>query len=276
MAPWFAVHGGYSYDDRRISLVEKANQITQPVAPTTPTDQTNRMNAGTVGFRIKPVYAVTINLDAEIGRADKPIYPISERNYHALRGRIEYRRGPVRLSAYARTDYNTNSISLTSFASHSRQYGADATWTPSQRFALDLGYSKLHLDTLGGLVFFANAKLITGDQSYYVSNIHTATLMSRFTVARRVDLSVGYSHVQDLGDGRATPLQGAAVTNQPAFLAAQTFPLRFLSPQARFSLRLTNRVRWNTGYQYYGYREHFAALQSYRAHTGYSSVSWSF
>jgi hypothetical protein len=277
LLPWFSVHGGYTYDDRRISLVEKATQITSPFGPTTPTDQTNRLNAGTIGFRIKPVRAVTVNLDAEIGRADKPIYPISERDYHALRGRIEYRRGPIRLSAYARTDYNTNSVSLTSFASHSRQYGVDASWTPSTRFAIDAGYSKLHLDTLGGLVYcVARNQLISGDQSYYASNIHTASLMSRFTVARRADISVGYSHVQDLGDGRAAPGQGPGYTTQPAFLAAQTFPLRFLSPQARFSLRLTQRVRWNTGYQYYGYREDFATLQNYRAHTGYSSVSWSF
>jgi hypothetical protein len=59
-------------------------------------------------------------------------------------------------------------------------------------------------------------------------------------------------------------------------LEAQTFPLRFLSPQARFSLRLTPKIRWNVGYQYYGYREQFATDQNYRANTGYSSVSWSF
>ena len=65
-------------------------------------------------------------------------------------------------------------------------------------------------------------------------------------------------------------------TSQPAFQAAQTFPLRFLSPQARLSFRITPKIRWNAGYQYYGYREDFSITQDYWAHTGYSSVSWSF
>src|ERR1700691_5586409 len=98
----------------------------------------------------------------------------------------------------------------------------------------------------------------------------------RDSVRKRVDISVGYSHVQDIGDGRATPLGTGAYTSMPALLEAQTFPLRFLPPQARLSLRLTPKIRWNVGYQYYGYHEDFAALQNYRAHTGYSSVSWSF
>jgi len=45
---------------------------------------------------------------------------------------------------------------------------------------------------------------------------------------------------------------------------------------ARISIRVSNRVRWNAGYQYYGYAEDFSALQNYRAHTGYSSLAWSF
>ena len=61
---------------------------------------------------------------------------------------------------------------------------------------------------------------------------------------------------------------------------AQTFPLRYLSPQGRISVRINEKLRWNAGYQYYGYHEDFSVLQStsqnYRAHTGYSSVLWSF
>ena len=62
----------------------------------------------------------------------------------------------------------------------------------------------------------------------------------------------------------------------PAFQAAQTFPLSFQSPLARFSLRITEKIRWNAGYQYYGYKEDFYNRENYRAHTGYTSVLWSF
>jgi hypothetical protein len=137
------------------------------------------------------------------------------------------------------------------------------------------------LYTLGGLDYFANGQDISGASSLYISNIHTANLGARFTVLKRADIYLGYGHVQDVGDGRAGTSIGGGLLNivpvpQPPFIAAQTFPLRYLSPEARLSIRITPKIRWNAGYQYYGYNEHFADLQDYRAHTGYSSISWSF
>jgi hypothetical protein len=273
---WITVHGGYTYDDRRISSVADANLITTGLVPLTPVDQTNVLNQGTLGIRIKPAKTLTVTLDADLGHADKPIYPISEKDYHALRARAEYKLKTLRMSTYAKSDYNNNSDSLTSYASHSRQYGVNGSWIPLEWFSIDAGYDRLHLDSLGGISYFLNSALVTGDESYYVSNLHTGTLAAHFAVRKRVDISVGYSHVQDVGDGRATALGTGLYTSQPALLAAQTFPLRFLSPQARVSLRITPKIRWNVGYQYYGYREDFSSLQDYRAHTGYSSMSWSF
>jgi hypothetical protein len=92
-------------------------------------------------------------------------------------------------------------------------------------------------------------------------------------VGARVDLSIGFSIVQDVGDGRATP---TGTTLTPAFIAAQTFPLRYLSPQGKFSFKINGKIRWNVGYQHYAYRETFSLLQDYRAHTGYTSLAWSF
>ena len=60
---------------------------------------------------------------------------------------------------------------------------------------------------------------------------------------------------------------------------AQTFPLSFQSPLARLSVRLSPKVRWNLGWQYYNYHEDFQlwiAPQNYHASTGYTSVLWSF
>jgi hypothetical protein len=273
---WFSIHAGFTYDDRRIGSVTNAALITNGLPLLTPTTQTNLLFQETLGFRIKAAKSLTISVDGDLGRADKPIYPISEKDYHALRARAEYKLKTLRMTAYAKSDYNTNSASLTSFASHSRQYGADASWVPVDWFSIDADYSRLHLDTLGGIAYFLNAALVTGDEAYYVSNIHTATLSTRFTVRKRADIALGYSHVQDAGDGRSSPLGSGAYTSQPALLAAQTFPLRYLSPSARLSIRITPKLRWNVGYQYYGYREDFSAVQNYRAHTGYSSVSWSF
>ncbi len=208
-----------------------------------------------------------------------PYTPISDKNYQTFHARAEYKLKSFRLGAFAKTDYNLNSVSLTSYASHSRNYGVDGSWTPNNWFAIDAGYNKIHLNTLGGMDFFDVGQL-TNFNSLYISNIHTATLGARFSIRKRADFYVGYSHTQDVGDGRSTadglPLGEGASTNLDAFLAAQTFPVKFLSPEARFSLQLNKRMRWNLGYQYYGYAEQFSSIQNFHAHTGYSSVLFSF
>jgi hypothetical protein len=276
-AKWVGIHAGYSFSNRQIGSIEGSDIVGQPPSDRDLAKQSNNLNAGTLGLRLRPRKALTIRLDAEIGRADKPIYPISERNYHALNGRVEYKTRSVRLSAYAGSDYNTNSNSLTSYASHSRRYGADGSWSGTSWFSVDLGYSRMHLDTLGGLAYFLGRTEVTGDQSYYVSNIHAGSLAARFAAGKRADVSIGMNIVQDTGDGRATASGVPTVySTQPAFLAAQTFPLRFLSPQARVSFKITEKLRWNAGFQHYGYREDFSTLQNYRAQTGYSSLQWSF
>ncbi len=150
---WFTVHGGFTYDDRRIHSFE-ATQQNAPPGPRVGVTQTNLLHAGTLGFRIKPIKPVTITLDGDLGRTDHPIFPISDGNYQALRARVEYKRKSFRASAFARSDYNINSASLDVFASHSRQYGIDATWTATDWFAIDAGYSRIHLDTLGGINYF--------------------------------------------------------------------------------------------------------------------------
>jgi hypothetical protein len=181
-----------------------------------------------------------------------------------------------RAGAYAKSDYNINSDMLTSFASHARQYGADGSWTPRSWFSIDASYTKLHLNTLGGINYFDAGVNVTGESSYYLSNIHSANLSAHFTLLKRADIDAGYSHVQDVGDGRATPDGAGVYSALPALQAAQTFPLRYLSPQVRLSIRITPKLRWNAGYQYYGYREQFSAAQDYRAHTGFSSLAFSF
>ena len=81
-----------------------------------------------------------------------------------------------------------------------------------------------------------------GESSYYVSNIHSANLGARFTFLKRADLYAGYSHVQDVGDGRATPVGAGVDSTLAALEAVQTFPLRYLSPQVRLSIRITPKL----------------------------------
>jgi hypothetical protein len=221
-------------------------------------------------------------LDGEIGRANHPFTPKSDGHFQALGARVQYKHKSLLLSAYAQSNYNNNSITLTAYSSHARTYAANASWTPRAWLSFNADYSKLHLDTLGGLSFFDSGNLLQNQYSLYISNLQTGNLGVRFVIGKRVDLYAGYSHVQDTGDGRSTAAGAGFGPTIPEFQIAQTFPLRFISPLGRLSVKLTNRVRWNVGYQYYGYHEDFFTGQgflpdqAYRAHTGYTSVLWSF
>lgn len=273
MKSWLNWHAGYEYSNRRIN---SSPQFVIAGGPATaPFSQTNELNSGVGGVRIRPISPLTISLDAEIGRASRPFTPRSERDYHALNGRIQYKLKSLQLVAAASSDYNDNSVSLSAYSSHARTYSATASWNPKHWIGFDAAYAKLHLDTLGGIAFFADSVLFPNQVSYFVSNLHSGTLNLRMNF-KRADLYVGYSRVQDTGDGRASPVSTVAGPNLPAFQTAQTFPLKFQSPSARLSFRISERVRWNFGYQYFGYRESFFSGENYLAHTGYTSVLWSF
>ncbi|MFN0166399.1 MAG: hypothetical protein ACKV22_08200 [Bryobacteraceae bacterium] len=271
--------GGYRWSNRRFRSVDGfAFPGSTPARAAN--EQENTLHSGAAGVRWRPVKPLTVVLDGEVARADRPFTPISERNLHALGTRVQYKQKSLLLSAAYKQNYNVNSANLSFHSSRSRNYFFDASWAPRDWFAFDTSYAKIHLDTLTGLAFFISNQLVGGQQSLYLSNIHTANLGLRFAARKRADLYIGYSISEDAGDGRASASAPAGVSAALALLyPAQTFPLRFQSPLARVSFRLHTKLRWNAGWQLYKYNERFkltAIPQDYRAHTGYTSVTWSF
>ncbi len=278
--PRFGLYTGYEYSDRLVRSNESA------ATPGSPYDgliaqQSNHQHVGSVGFNWLIWKGLRLHAEGEIGRNDAPFYPTSLKDYHAISGRVQYRVKKIQLSANYKEDYNNNSITLTSYSSHARNFTASGTWSPLRWFLVDASYSHLHLDTLGGIAFFAGsprASLITGDNSIYVSNIHAATLGVRFVVGKRADLFVGYNVTRDVGDGRLAN-SGPSDSVLALLYSVQTFPLIFQSPVARISIQLHEKLRFNMGFQYYGYKEDFGLLsinENYRGNTGYTSLQWSF
>ena len=271
---WIGFFAGYDYSDRSIGSILTLG------APLY--EQTNILNAGVFGVRARPLAPLTILLSGEVGHANRPFSPKSDKNYQTLNARVQYKKKSLMLSAYAQTNYNNDSISLTAYSSHARTYAANFSWSPLGWLSFNADYVKLHLDTLGGLSFFDSGELLQNQYSLYISNLHTGNIGLRFALGKRVDLYAGYSHIQDTGDGRNNPLGTGFGTTIPEFQAAQTFPMKYLSPLTRVSVKISNRIRWNAGYQYYGYHEDFFTGQdflpdhAYRAQTAYSSVLWSF
>jgi hypothetical protein len=224
---------------------------------------------------VRTFKGLTVSINGELGEANQPFTPKSDKDYHALAARSEYKWKSLRLSAQTKSDYNVNSISLSSYSSHARIYSGSGSWNPRSWLSLDATASKTHVDTLGGIAFFAGGNLFQNQLSYYVSNLYAATFSTHLT-HKRFDLWLGYSRVQDSGDGRLQPTATIIGPNLTAFETAQTYPLKFQVPQARLSVQIQERLRFNCGYQYFGYHETFSTGENYAAHTGYTSLLWSF
>ena len=286
---WIGFYAGYRYTDRLVRTTEgypapgDANSTVNSFF-----ENTNHLHSGTVGVRLRPLKNLTANLEGEVGRADNPLTPVSDRNYHTLNGRVSYRTRTVQLSTSYKQVYNMNApVVLSAYSSHSRNYSANASWAPRDWVSLDASYVKLHLDSVSGIAYFAgtNRATLRQDNSLYVSNVHAANFGARIAVAKRADVYVGYTITKDTGDGRASaatvfdPVTGLGNPAAALFAGVQTFPLAYQSPLARVSVRITPKLRWNAGYQFYNYHEEFGVLgyyQNFHAHTGYTSVTWAF
>ncbi len=268
LRPWISLQGGYQFSDRRIRSTERVNDT--DFVDLLAAEQSNRLQAATAGFRLRPIKGLILVADGEVGRQNRPFLTTSEKDYHAFGARLEYKQKFYRLAAQARTNVNFNSISLFRHSSRSRNYTVDGSWTPNTRFAVDAGYQKLHLDTITGIAYFLNFNQVDGDRSYFVSNVHAAHAGVRMALLKKLDVYGGFASTKDTGAARA------GFTGQSALLAAQSFPLRYVSPQMRLSYRINEKLRANFGYQYYDYAERVISLQDYRAHTGFLSVLWSF
>ena len=283
-ADWISFFGGYHYADRQVRTVEGLNLLAFQNASTTDSYQvSNQMQSGDAGVRLRPWKPFTISLEGELGRTNNPLTSVSDKNFHTLSGRAQYRVKKLQLGAQYRESYDFNS-SFSLYSSHQRSYSASAVWTPKDWFSLDASYNKLHIDGSSYLAFFAStgsrASLQESYRSLYISNIHSANLGVRFAIRRRADLYVGYSITKDAGDGRSTAAPpGTTDPIQTLLSSVETFPLTYQSPLARVSVRISPKMRWNAGYQFYDYMETFGLLgyyQNFHAHTGFTSVLWSF
>jgi hypothetical protein len=280
---WIGFYAGYHYTFRWVNTIEGFSlPAFANSAENSSYENTNSLSSGTVGVRLRPVKNLTANLEGEVGRADNPLTPVSDRDYHTLNGRVSYRVKKLQLSTTYKQFYNVNApVALSAYSSHSRNYTANASLALKGWWSLDASYMKLHLNTIGGIAFFAGPvgrPTLQDGVSLFISNVHVANLGVRFAV-KRADIYAGYTITKDTGDGRSTPTNGVTDPTLALFAAVQTFPLSYQSPLARVSVRINEKVRWNVGWQFYNYHQQFNVFgfnQNFHAQTGYTSFSWSF
>jgi hypothetical protein len=258
----------------------------------------NHLNTGTLGVRVKPAKGLSFDVDGTVGRDNAALTPIAPAHFHNIRARADYRQSRrIRFGAAYRQMYNLNApapVVFTStygtpppsyYSSHSRTLSATSSITLSNRWSLDVSYNKLHLDTLANLwaeepaVNSVTIVSVPGYVSRYVSNLHTVSVMARTAIEKRATLYFGYSITRDTGDGRSVQDLGLKDPAASFMAGLNTFPMTYQAPMARLSIKVTPKMQWNAGWEFYRYNQEFAYfgyMPYYRAHTGYTSLSWTF
>ena len=292
---WLGLNAEYRYTDRWLvnNLVRTGTTNSRDL-----NTLDDHMNTGTFGVRLRPAQPLSINVDATLGRDSGAETPISPAHFHNIRARADYRvQKRVRFGATYRQMYNLNAptgytYTLTPaygapppayYASHSRDLSVNSSFTVNRNWSLDASYSRTHLDTLANLWAELPASntvvnSFPGYTSQYVSNIHTVSLMARTTIQRGT-FYAGYNITRDTGDGRTVQNLGLQDPAASYLATLNTFPMTYQAPMARLSIKLTEKMRWNAGWEFYRYNQKFAYfgyMPYYRAQTGYTSISWAF
>lgn len=279
-------HGAYRLMRRRIRS-ERAFEFPGGSFGVPLRGQNNAVVSAAGGMRLTPLAGLRLSFDAEAGRADRPLTPISERKFHNQSARAQWRRKSLLLSGHFKSRINANPATLIDYSSTSRSWGLAVSWSDAEaRLTLDAGYLETALRTAAGIFnFFDFESGAAPGRSLYASNLRTAHAAARLALHERLTLYLGWSLTADTADGASAA--GFPAGFDPAYAnfrfepgAAPTFynafPLTWRSPLARISLKVRNGLEWNAGWQYYGYAERFTQLQNYRAHVGYASLRLSF
>lgn len=240
----------------------------------------NSIRSGSTGLRLLPGYGIRASLDFEIGRADRPLTPLSERRFRNESGRVRWNSGNFTASGHFRNRTNENPTTFLAYSGKSRSRGVQVSWAdPVSGFVLDAGYNLIGLDISTGILnlFAASDPPSERGRAVYASRIHNVNIALRVAPHERVSLDAGYALTRDAGLAGFSPL-GATASRfaLDGTTVVSSLPMSYRSPQARVSIAIRKSLSWNFGWQHYGYSERFAGAQSYRAHVGYSSFTFGF
>lgn len=277
------VYGAYRYSTRLVrssfAFEFPGFEFRQPLL-----EVDNNVHSGAAGLRWLPAPGVRASFDWELGRADQPLTPISDRRFHNETARLQWRGRGASVSAHFKNRTNNNPVQLVNYASTSRSGGLQFSWArPDGAVTLDGGYGYLHLDSSAGIFdLFDPERESPAGRTVYTSNLHTLNVGARLEPHNRLTLYLGYALSRDLGDqrDRASVVDGFESAYDAFSFDGRnffvSFPLTYQTPQGRLSVQLNDRISWNFGWQFYNYAERFTGVQNYNAHVGYSSLRWAF
>lgn len=281
----YAIHLGYRYGNRKIDEsfegfnLGSNGSLTPPAVRTSEFEsEENHTHAVIGGFKARPANNWTIYFDGEHGTADNVFTRIGNYDYTNFRGKSRYsptRRLSLNAAIIVRNNSNPSEIAGVSIEDFgvsvkSRTFTSSIDWTANSNLSFTTGYNYNWVNSNAVVDYFFNSiRHPSGRSLYFVRNNYFFV----DTVARlhpRATLYAAYRINKDTGQGNRL----ADPTGNPGFLIA-SYPMSFQSPEARLALRLTSRVDWNVGYQYYNYNESTLVgprPENYHAHLPYTSL----
>jgi hypothetical protein len=272
----FSAHVGYRYAARRIRLFQY-NQNTNPT--TADETENNRTDAVIFGFKARPLPNWNIYFDGEHGSADSVFTRIENNQYTNFRVRSRYtpnQKLSFNVSVVTRNNNNpsevdpaTTQLPLGAFPNaldvevRSRVFSTSVDWAPMPKLGLSAGYTHLRVTSDAGIILFVAGVSKFGQSRYFMRD-HSLYFNATIDPHPRVSLFASYRISKDTGQGDLT-------TADPTIIIGST-PFAFQSPEGRVIMRLTPRIEWNVGYQYYNYRDRFIGNQNYHAHLPFTSL----
>lgn len=289
--PRYSIHFGYRYGNRHEeqTLTGYALNSNSPALVTPEFEtETNHTHAFFGGFKARPAKNLTIYFDAEHGTADNVFTRIGNYNYTNIRAKGRWapnRKWNVNLAFISRDNSNPSEIagiSITDFGVNvkSRVFTSSIDWMPNSRFTISSGYNYNWLNSDAIVDYFyqvppaASVRHPNGQALYYQRlNYFYFDMTARLN--RRMTLFTSYRLNQDGGQGSRL----ADPAGTPGTLIT-SYPMNFMSPEARLAIMINRHLDWNLGYSYYSYNESdflrtfpgSPRAQNYHAHLPYMSL----
>ena len=162
----------------------------------------------------------------------------------------------------------------------SRVFDGSIDWTPNERFMLSTGYTRMNVTSNAGIILFLSNVETVGTSQYFMrdNNFFVNVFVQPHP---RLSFFASYRINDDNGQGSLLPTANNVIIG--------SYPMRLVSPEARLTWKMSNKVDWNFGYQYYAYHETYlsplnvlinpqsltpanVSPQNYHAHLPYVSV----
>lgn len=281
----YAVHFGYRYGQRHIeeglegfNLGSNGSLSPPPARSSEFESEENHTHAVIGGFKARPANNWTIYFDGEHGTADNVFTRIGNYNYTNIRAKSRYsptNRLTFNTALIAKNNANPSEIAGVSIEDFgvsikSRIFTSSVDWAATERVSFSTGYTFNWVNNNAVVDYFFNSIRHPLGHSLYYSRNHYFFFDTVTRLAPRVTLYAAYRINKDTGQGDRV----ADPTGNPGLLIA-SYPMSYQSPEARLAVRVTRRLDWNVGYQYYNYNESTLVgprPENYHAHLPYTSL----